>query len=108
MNLIKKRLILAAKFLWFAACILILLKLYFQSDRLENKEAIIAFVLSMKVITFPSGHIIWALFSLKSMILPGAIISLKFDIFIRWVVFVIMGYFQWFFILPGIFSLLKR
>lgn len=108
MTILKKRLILIIKIFWLVACILILLNLYCQKDGLENKESIVVFVLSMKIITFPSGHIIWGLFSLKSMILPGAIFSLKFDIFIRWVAFVIVGYFQWFYFIPGLFSLFKK
>lgn len=108
MNRINKRIVLIVKVCWFVACVMFLLNLFFKSDDFSNKEAIIAFVLSMKAVTFPIGHMIWAFFSYKSMVLPSAIISIKFELFIRWVAFVAAGYFQWFYILPIFCALIRR
>ncbi len=105
---IYKRMVLIVKVCWFVACVMFLLNLFFYSNDFSNKEAIITFVLSMKAVTFPIGHLIWALFSFKSMVLPGAIISIQFELFIRWVGFVAAGYFQWFYVLPIFYSLVKK
>jgi hypothetical protein len=105
---LKEKVFLSIKILWFVACAWILWDLFSHSNDFRNQEAIIGFVRVMIAITFPVGYAVWALFSIKSMIIPGALFSIEVEMIIRWICFVFAGYFQWFFVLPKVLSFLKR
>lgn len=96
------------KLLWFIACISTLLNLFSQSNNFQNQEAIITFALSMIAVTYPSGFLVWALFSLKAKLAPGALFSNEVDMIIRWLGFVFVGYFQWFIALPKLIVFIKK
>jgi hypothetical protein len=108
MKVAKKSILWIIKSLWFAACVIVLVNLFTDSNNFENKEAVVVFALSMIALTYPSGYIVWALFSFKARIVPGAIISPEIDMVIRWFVFLSIGYFQWFYLFPKLLQLLKK
>ncbi|MDP3284135.1 MAG: hypothetical protein Q8M56_06880 [Desulfobacterales bacterium] len=108
MNFIWRKVALAIKFLWIFTCVTILLILISDNEGFKNSEAMINFVRSMIAITFPSGLGLWTILSLKTSLLPGVIISKEVDIIIRWLGFVIVGYFQWFYFVPRVYYLLKK
>lgn len=93
------------KILWVILCALFLVSFFNHPNAWDNPEVSVLFVLKMQVVTFPSGVIVWSIFSAKSILFPGSlIVNQEIDFIVRWICFVCVGYIQWFILLPWIIN----
>jgi hypothetical protein len=97
--------------LWLAACAALLVYAFSQRN-VHEPDIGITFTLTMITLTFPIGYVLAALagyiflFLYKSLgiVNPG---SFWADA-IAWIVFVVVGYFQWFVFIPWLYRKAKQ
>jgi ABC-type multidrug transport system permease subunit len=88
---------------WLSFCVYSLISFY-NNDHHEA-EALLFGVMSL--LTYPICYLVF-LFSWLLDTLNIAIPDNNLTIFISWVIFVLLGYYQWFILIPKIFRWIRR
>ncbi len=109
--MLKKRLILILKILWcfISFCILcITINAYRKSG---SPESVLSGIMSMTILSFPCGYILALLLQIL-LIVANKVASMNvgtryFEIIVTWFLFFIVGYLQWFKLLPFTISLFR-
>ena len=98
---------ICAKFVWAGAAILVLLVTLYAFDGSPNSDAGVVLILSMLFLSFPSGLLYAALFTVVailikqyfSIIIPTSYFSIVLD----WAALFALGYLQWFYLVPWLY-----
>ncbi len=99
---------------WLGLCIWALLAFYTDGHAFQHGERTLLFALQMYALTFPIGmstyiilYFITELFQITDYIfyLP---VNPQYSSLVGWILFVILGYLQWFYILPWLIKFLVR
>ena len=87
--------------LWLALCVAVLVFAYFKRDMQDTDQAVMYLMLAL---TIPSGFalgavlsgIFFLLYEYASITVPGGFVFNA----VTWILFVIVGYWQWFMLVP--------
>jgi len=92
------------KIIWIFLCVVVYLISMIFFDKWPNGEASIFLAITMFVLTFPLGLILFLLVNCVAYVLYTKFgISAPenyFALTVTWIVFVVVGYFQWFVLIP--------
>lgn len=82
---------------------------WFMSHPLAWSEAelTIGYIVIMLIITFPVGLLYWSLLSLLGLIVPSTGLDKEVELVLIWLGFVVVGYYQWFVVVPWCFEKFK-
>ena len=84
---------------WVAACVFCLLDWIYSSNP-HDPEIVMVFNIEMLILTFPSGFVYFFLFAFSGEWIGWQIIN--------WIIVTVIGFFQWYFLVPKILRALKR
>lgn len=100
-----------AKGLWVVATILVLLVTLYAYDGKPNSDIEVLFAWSMIFLTFPSGLIFAGLFSIVADCLDKffavVLYTSYLSLVLSWAGFLLLGYLQWFKLLPWLVRKIK-
>ncbi len=93
--------------LWLFVCGCILLFYLFDPGAWEDSEIVVLFHLRMVIATFPLGYIFYSFLTFIDFSY-FCYFGQKLCLVIFWLVFSVLGYVQWFVIVPGMYAVLRR
>lgn len=97
----------ALLFVWLLICSGVILSFLLHSNVWEDPEVTVLFHLRMLIITFPIGYVFYVL--LTAIHMPDfGFISQQISLMIFWLIFSILGYVQWFIIVPAAYRKLRK
>ena len=94
-----------AAMLWTSACLVLLVITLLQSDLYSNERSALAMIVPVYFLAFPSGHIaVVAIAKLKLALYmsTGFEPSILAECVMWWTLAVVLGYVQWFMLLPWV------
>ncbi len=98
---------LALLFVWLLICGWVLLSFLFHPKAWEDSEVTVLFHLRMLIITFPIGYVFYVLLTAIH-VSDFGFISQQIWLVIFWLTFSLLGYVQWFIIVPSVYRKLKK
>ena len=97
----------AMLFVWLLICGGVLLSLLFHPKAWEDPEVTVLFHLQMLIITFPIGYVFYVLLT-AIQVSDSGFINQQIWLMIFWLSFSLLGYVQWFIIIPGLYRKLRK
>lgn len=98
--------------IWFLLVIFIYGWTELTAIQNKNFEASIAFIIYMCILTFPIGLVVPVFWMLIALLLSGTKIGVILENghltnFLLWISFVVLGYWQWFILLPKVIQKIR-
>jgi len=100
-------LIKIVKILWMILSVLVLLISLYSYDGSQNSDIGIFYSWSMLILSFPAGLIVSALYVVMYDVFSIVIQTSYLSIIIDWSLFFILGYLQWFVLIPALIKKYK-
>lgn len=92
------------KTLWLSLAVLVILVTLYFYDGKEYSDIWIVLTWCMIILSFPSGLIISLIHSFIGAIFQLSIQTTVFSLLLEWAAYCLLGYYQWFVLLPSLWS----